>query len=139
MWYWYKNTRTDQWNRRDTQESNTHTYGQLIFDKGGKNIQWRKKRNLLSKWYWESWTAICKLLQLEHMLTPHVGKKRSKWVGDLCLVSQSCLTHAWQAPLSMGFPRQEYCSGLPFPSPVDLLNPGIEPSSPALVGRFFNH
>ena len=42
-----------------------------------------------------------------------------------------------QAPLSMGFSRQEYWSGLPFPSPVDLPDPGIEPSSPALSGRFF--
>ena len=37
-----------------------------------------------------------------------------------------------QAPLSMGFSRQEYWSGLPFPSPGDLPNPGIEPGSPAL-------
>ena len=42
-----------------------------------------------------------------------------------------------EAPLSMGFPRQEYWGGLPFPSPGDHLNPGIEPMSPALAGRFF--
>ena len=41
-------------------------------------------------------------------------------------------TVALQAPLSMEFPRQEYWSGLPFPSPGDLLDPGIEPTSPAL-------
>ena len=41
-------------------------------------------------------------------------------------------TIAHQAPLSMGFSRQEYWSGLPFPSPGDLPNPGIEPRSPAL-------
>ena len=41
-------------------------------------------------------------------------------------------TVAHQAPLSMGFSRQEYCSGLPFPSPGDLPNPGIEPGSSAL-------
>ena len=41
-------------------------------------------------------------------------------------------TVARQAPLSMGFSRQEYGSGLPFPSPGDLPNPGIEPGSPAL-------
>ena len=41
-------------------------------------------------------------------------------------------TIARQAPLSMGFSRQEYRSGLPFPSPGDLPNPGIEPGSPAL-------
>ena len=47
---------------------------------------------------------------------------------------------ALQAPLSMGFPRQEYWSGLPFPSPGDLPNPGIKPVSPAspiLAGKFF--
>ena len=38
----------------------------------------------------------------------------------------------YQAPLSMGFPGQEYCSELPFPSPGDLLHPEIEPVSPAL-------
>ena len=41
-------------------------------------------------------------------------------------------TVAHQAPPSMGFSRQEYWSGLPFPSPGDLPNPGIEPRSPAL-------
>ena len=45
-------------------------------------------------------------------------------------------TIAHQAPLSMGFSRQEYWSGLPFPSPEDLPNPGIKPVSPALAGRF---
>jgi len=59
---------------------------------------------------------------------------------------QSCptlcdpLTVAHQAPLSMGFSRQEYRSGLPFPSPRDLPDPGIEPVSllcPALASEFF--
>ena len=44
---------------------------------------------------------------------------------------------ARQAPWSMGFPRQEYWSGLSFPSPEDLPDPGTEPRSPALAGRFF--
>ena len=53
------------------------------------------------------------------------------------LVAQSCLTvtpwtAAHQAPLSLRFSRQGYWSGLPFPSPGDLPNPGIEPGSPAL-------
>ena len=43
-----------------------------------------------------------------------------------------------QAPLSMGFPRQEYWSGLPFLSPGDLPNPEIEPMSPVLAGGFFS-
>ena len=49
-------------------------------------------------------------------------------------------TVAHQAPLSLGFSRQEYWSGLPFPPPGDLPDPGIElmsPVSPALAGRFF--
>ena len=48
------------------------------------------------------------------------------------------ITH--QAPLSMGFPRQEYWSGLPFPSPGNLSDPGIESASvmsPTMAGRFF--
>ena len=46
-------------------------------------------------------------------------------------------TIARQAPLSMEFSRQEYWSGLPFPSPGDLPNPGIQPASPVLAGGFF--
>ena len=46
-------------------------------------------------------------------------------------------TVALQAPLTMGFSRQEYWSGLPYSSPGDLPGPGIEPESPALAGRFF--
>ena len=54
------------------------------------------------------------------------------------LVATSCLTLvtpwavAHQAPLSLGFSKQEYWSGLPFPSPGDLPDPGIKPESPAL-------
>ena len=46
-------------------------------------------------------------------------------------------TVARQAPLSTGFPRQEYWSGLPFPPPGDLPDSGTEPTSPALAGGFF--
>ena len=59
------------------------------------------------------------------------------------LVAKSCLTLAtpWtvarKAPLSVGFPRLEYWSGLPFPSLGDLPDPGIEPASHALAGCFF--
>ena len=54
-------------------------------------------------------------------------------------VTQQTVTH--QTPLSMGFSRQEYWSGSPFPTPRDLPNSGIEPvslASPALAGRLFN-
>ena len=61
----------------------------------------------------------------------------------IVLVAKSCptLVTLWtvasQAPLSMGFPRQEYWSGLPFPSPGHLPDPRIKPVSPALAGGFF--
>ena len=60
-----------------------------------------------------------------------------------CLGTKSCPTHgtpwtgAHQAPLSMGFPRQKYWSGLSFPSPGSRPDPGIESKSPALAGWFF--
>ena len=64
-------------------------------------------------------------------------------LGGGCLDAKSCLTIAtpWtvacQAPLSMRFSRQEYWSGLPFPSPGDLPDPGIKPRSPALQADSF--
>ena len=57
-----------------------------------------------------------------------------------CSVTQSCPTlcdpMACQAPLSIAFPRQEHWSGLPFPTPGDPPNPGMEPESLALAGGF---
>ena len=73
--------------------------------------------------------------ELMHIHSRKSGKLRK--VKVKVLVTQSCLTlvTAWtvahQDPVSMGFSRQEYWSGLPFPSPGDLPNPGIELGSPA--------
>ena len=64
--------------------------------------------------------------------------KDELYMCSVCLVVKSCLTFAtpWtvacQAPLSMGFPRQEYWDRLLFTSPRDLSDPGIKPTSPAL-------
>ena len=52
-----------------------------------------------------------------------------------CFAAPRAVAH--HAPLSMRFPSQEYSRGLPFPSLGDRLDPGIEPMSPALAGRFF--
>ena len=65
-------------------------------------------------------------------------QRANKWFGLLVSVAKlyptfvTPWTVAHQAPLSMGFSRQEYWGGLPFPSPRDLFDPGIKPGSPTL-------
>ena len=87
------------------------------------------------------WRFINRSVQVDHtLLLEHRGK--APWRTDVLkwsLMSDSVtvctVTH--QAHLSIGFFKQEYCGELPFPTPWDLPNRGIEPVSLALAGRFF--
>jgi hypothetical protein len=68
-WYCYSNRQVDQWNRIEDPEMNPHTYGHLIFDKGGKIIQW-KKYSIFNKWCCLNWWFSCRIMLIDPFLSP---------------------------------------------------------------------
>ena len=123
VWHWHKDRHIEQWNKAESPEINSLIYGQLIFDKSTKPIQWETGLGLLnSVFLWIQDMCVCALNPFSH-----------------ALLSAMLWTVACQAPLSVGFSRQESWSGVPCPIQEDLPNPGIKPVSlvsPALAGWF---
>ena len=80
-WYWYRDRQVDQWNRTEDPEIKPHTYGHLIFDKGAKNIQW-KKDSIFNKWCWHKWLLSCRRMRIDPFLTS-CTKVKSKLIKEL--------------------------------------------------------
>ena len=126
----------------------------ILIDKGGNSSKYPtslQHSNICMNKYSCKWRLICNYLSLEANDVIYGGMSVVLCVSVcVCLCVSVCVcslsgtwlfatpwTVACQAPLSLGFPRQEYWSGLPFPSPGDLPCPGIKPASPSLAGGFF--
>jgi uncharacterized protein (DUF736 family) len=81
-WYWHKNRHEDQWNRIEDPDMKPENYNQLVFDKGAKNIRWRKS-SLFNKNCWENWLAVCKKLKLDSWISPYTNIRSELWCLDV--------------------------------------------------------
>ena len=125
-----------------------HIWGSLASWDGPHSVEFVSPKSVLT--FGDGPHSVCGMCISLNKSVSYLKKKKKVWAVcyvDLCcfcccLVTQLCQlfvtpwTVAHQAPLSMGFPRLAYRSGLPFPFPEDLPDAGIEPMSPALTGCF---
>ena len=114
--YQYKDRDTATCNRIECPKMNSHIHRSVDFQQRCQ-IHSTEKGGTFQKWCWKN--------------------DDGGLVTKFCPTLVTPWTVARQAPLFMGFPRQEYWSRLPFPSPGDLPDSGIEPTSPALADGFF--
>ena len=70
VWYWQKNRHIDQWNKIENPEMDPQMYGQLIFDKAGRNIQWKKTVSLANG-VRENCMEMCRGMKMDRCLTPY--------------------------------------------------------------------